>query len=128
MPIDVERVRREAPAASQVLHFNNAGAALMPEPVLQAQLHHLQLEADIGGYEAAAAADDRAAAVYDSIVQLLNADRTEIALVENATVAWDMAFYSVGFAPGDRILNCRSRVTQQLHSLPSGRAPYRCGR
>jgi selenocysteine lyase/cysteine desulfurase len=38
------------------------------------------------------------------IARLLNADRTEIALVENATVAWDMAFYSVGFTPGDRIL------------------------
>lgn len=44
MPIDIERARRDTPAASQVLHFNNAGAALMPAPVLQAQLRHLQLE------------------------------------------------------------------------------------
>jgi cysteine desulfurase/selenocysteine lyase len=104
MPIDIERARRDTPAASQVLHFNNAGAALMPAPVMQAQLDHLQFEAQIGGYEAAAAADDRIEAIYDSIARLLNADRTEIALVENATVAWDMAFYSIGFAPGDRIV------------------------
>jgi selenocysteine lyase/cysteine desulfurase len=108
MPIDIERARRDTPAASQVLHFNNAGAALMPAPVLQAQLRHLQLEAEAGGYEAAAAAGDRIEAIYDSIGRLLNADRAEIALVENATVAWDMAFYSVGFAAGDRILTAEA--------------------
>jgi len=108
MPIDIERARRDTPAASQVLHFNNAGAALMPTPVLQAQLRHLQLEAEAGGYEAAAAAGDRIEAIYDSIGRLLNADRAEIALVENATVAWDMGFYSVGFAAGDRILTAEA--------------------
>ncbi len=108
MPIDIERARRDTPAASQVLHFNNAGAALMPAPVLQAQLRHLQLEAETGGTEAAAAADDRIEAIYDSIARLLNAGRAEIALVENATVAWDMAFYSVGFAAGDRILTAEA--------------------
>ena len=104
MPIDIERARRDTPAASQILHFDNAGAALMPAPVLGAQLRHLRLEAETGGYEAAAAADERIEAIYDSIARLLNADRAEIALVENATVAWDMAFHSVGFASGDRIL------------------------
>jgi cysteine desulfurase / selenocysteine lyase len=108
MPIDIEQARRDTPATDTILHFNNAGAALMPLPVLQTQLHHLQLEADIGGYEAAAAEDDRIEAIYDSIAHLLNADRAEIALVENATVAWDMAFHSVGFAPGDRILTAEA--------------------
>jgi selenocysteine lyase/cysteine desulfurase len=108
MPIDIERARKDTPAASHVLHFNNAGAALMPEPVLQVQLRHLQLEAETGGYEAAAATDDRIEAIYDSIARLLNADRAEIALVENATVAWDMAFYSVRFARGDRVLTAEA--------------------
>lgn len=108
MPIDIERARRDTPAVNHVLHFNNAGAALMPEAVLQAQVRHLQLEAETGGYEAAAAAGDRIEAIYDSIARLLSADRAEIALVENATVAWDMAFYSVGFAAGDRILTAEA--------------------
>jgi cysteine desulfurase/selenocysteine lyase len=108
MPIDIARARLDTPATNSILHFNNAGAALVPDQVLQAQLQHLRLEADIGGYEAAAAADARAEAVYDSIAKLLNADRAEIALVENATVAWDLAFYSVGFAPGDRILTAEA--------------------
>src|SRR5277367_5994921 len=108
MPIDIAQVRRDTPAVDNILHFNNAGAALMPAPVVAAQDRDLQIEADTGGYEAAAAANDRMEAIYDSIAQLLNADRGEIALVENATVAWDMAFYSVGFGPGDRILTAEA--------------------
>jgi selenocysteine lyase/cysteine desulfurase len=106
--IDLARARRDTPGAAEVLHFNNAGAALMPTPVLEAQIRHLQREAAIGGYEAADAADDRREAVYDSIARLLNAERQEIALVENATVAWDLAFYSIRFQPGDRILTARA--------------------
>ena len=108
MPIDIALARHDTPAASHILHFNNAGAALMPTPVLQAQLDHLQREAEMGGYEAAAAANDQLESTYDSIAKLLNAGRAEIALVENATVAWDMAFYSVAFAPGDRILTAEA--------------------
>lgn len=108
MRIELARARRETPGAAQVLHFNNAGAALMPTPVLEAQLRHLQQEAAIGGYEAADAADDRREAVYASIARLINCAPEEIALVENATVAWDMAFYAIPFRPGDRILTARA--------------------
>jgi selenocysteine lyase/cysteine desulfurase len=80
----------------------------MPEPVLEAQLRHLRQEAAIGGYEAADAADERREAVYASIARLVNCAPQEIALVENATVAWDMAFYSIALRPGDRILTARA--------------------
>jgi cysteine desulfurase/selenocysteine lyase len=106
--IDLARARRDTPAAAQLLHFNNAGAALMPTLVLEAQVRHLQQEAAMGGYVAADAADDRREAVYDSIARLINAERREIALVENATVAWDLAFYAIPFKPGDRILTARA--------------------
>jgi selenocysteine lyase/cysteine desulfurase len=108
MLIDVERARRETPATADLLHFNNAGASLPPAPVLETQIRHLQLEAAIGGYEAAAAADDRLQRVYDSIAALINGRREEVALVENATVAWDMAFYSLPLGAGDRILTARA--------------------
>ena len=104
MAIDVQRARRETPGCENVLHFNNAGAALMPQPVLHATIGHLQLEALIGGYEAAAQAHEAVEHVYDVAATLLGCRRDEIAVVENATRAWDMAFYAVPLGPGDRIL------------------------
>ena len=42
--IDLERLRAETPGFRNVIHFNNAGAALMPQPVVDAVIGHLRLE------------------------------------------------------------------------------------
>jgi cysteine desulfurase / selenocysteine lyase len=102
--LDLERARRETPGCATVLHFNNAGAALMPQPVLDALQRHLELEATIGGYEAAEREDAAVEHVYDALARLIGGHRDEIAVIENATRAWDMAFYSLRFGAGDRIL------------------------
>ncbi len=81
-------------------HLNNAGAALPPSAVTEAVIAHLRLEAEIGGYEAADAAHDQIEAVYTELARLLGCQPGEIAVVENATRGWDMAFYSLGFKPG----------------------------
>jgi len=102
--LDIEKLRSETPGLANVIHFNNAGAALMPQAVIDAQIQHLQLEAEIGGYEAAKKARNQIQRSYYAIAQLINANHEEIAIVENATRAWTMAFYGIPFKDGDRIL------------------------
>src|SRR5438445_3666614 len=87
MPFDLQRARLDTPGCEHVLHFNNAGASLMPTPVLDATIAHLQLEARIGGYEAYDQAHDAIEHFYDAAATLINCSRHEIAFVENATRA-----------------------------------------
>ncbi len=101
---DIDAVRADTPGCQHRVHFNNAGASLMPDPVFDAVTNHLTLERQIGAYEAARAKADDLDAFYSEFAALLNADPNEIAFVENATRAWDMAFYGLPLAPGDRIL------------------------
>jgi selenocysteine lyase/cysteine desulfurase len=108
MAIDIAKLRSETPGVVHRVHLNNAGAGLMPQPVLDAMVGHLAREAEIGGYEAASEAAAQLDGVYDSVARLLGAWRDEIALAENATVAWQLAFYAIPFQPGDRILTARA--------------------
>lgn len=105
--IDVERARADTPGCDHVVHLNNAGAALAPRPVLEAVIGHLEREATIGAYEAAAEAASRVEHVYDALARLIGAEPREIAVAENATRAWDMAFYAIALGPGDRVLTGR---------------------
>src|SRR5205814_8367382 len=72
--------------------------------VLAAVTRHLQRESEIGGYEAHAEAEAAIEGTYGLAARLVGADASEIAFIENATRAWDMAFYGLSFAEGDRIL------------------------
>lgn len=106
--MDLQQIRQDTPGVAHRVHLNNAGAGLMPNSVLHAMTGYLTREAEIGGYEAAAEAAPVLDGVYDSVARLVGAARDEIALVENATVAWQLAFYALAFRPGDRILTARA--------------------
>ena len=105
---EIIQARRETPGVENVIHFNNAGAALMPEKVTDAIVDHIRLEAQIGGYEAASKQSELVEKVYQSAARLIGAEADEIAVIENATRAWDMAFYSVPFKAGDKILTAKA--------------------
>ncbi len=102
--IDIGRARAETPGCAEVNHLNNAGAGLMPQPVFDAMDRHLRQEMTIGAYEATADAADEIADFYAAIAALVGGQPDEIAFIENATRAWDMAFYGLDLKPGDRIV------------------------
>ena len=101
---DIQRARLDTPACGDIIHFNNAGASLMPVPVSDALHGYLRSEEKIGGYETEALYEESLDNVYRSAAELINCSTDEIAFAENATRAWELAFYSFKFRPGDKIL------------------------
>ena len=80
--MDVERVRKDilGGATPPATHFNSAGDSPMPRPVLERVTRHMEMEASLGGYEAAAQCDEELESVYESCARLINAEPAEIAL------------------------------------------------
>jgi len=98
------RLRRETPACETVLHFNNAGAALMPDPVVSVMTGYLEAERTMGGYEAEAAHAPQLDRFYTGFAALLGVKADEIAYAESATRAWDSVFYALPWAEGDEVI------------------------
>lgn len=122
---EVRRYREDTPGSAHRIHLNNAGASLPPRPVLDAMLDHLRREAELGGYEAAEVVEGQVAAVYGDVAALLGCRAENVALVENATVAFSQALSAFTFRPGDRLVTTMS-------DYPSNRILYaalaeRCG-
>src|SRR4029078_5128555 len=107
----LDKWRRETPGTAERIHLNNAGAALMPQPVLDACKSHLDLEANIGGYEAADLRSDEVARVYQDVGGLVAADPENIAITANATAAFIQAVSSFDLEPGDVIVTTRADYT-----------------
>jgi cysteine desulfurase / selenocysteine lyase len=101
---DIARLRAETAGCEHSIFFNNAGASLQPRPVVARVIDHLRLEEQVGGYEAADRVGPELEGLYGSVARLLHCAPQEIALLESASRAWEMAFYGLPFAPGDRIV------------------------
>ena len=112
MTFDLARARAETRGCAEVTHLNHAGASLMPAPVADAVIDWLREEELTGGYETANRHRGRLEHFYDATAKLLNCHRDEVAFVENATRAWDMAFYALDLGPGDRILTADRHVSR----------------
>lgn len=116
--IDVAFERARTPGVGDAHHLNAAGAALPSARTLAAVTEQLQLEARIGGYEAAHAVRPRLDGLYALAGNVLGAAADEIALTESATVAWQRAIDALRLGRGDRVLVSRSGyVSCALHLL-----------
>lgn len=115
--MDLETIRNDTPGVDHVVHLAACGAALMPRQVVSAVADHLALEAEIGGYEAHASREEELDGVYDTIAAMVNARRTEIAILQSASAAWCSAFYSLPFRPGDRVLTCEAEYAANYVAL-----------
>ena len=117
MAIDLDEARRQTPGCARRVHLNNAGSGLLTHRTLRTVVAHLEREAEIGGYEAQDAAQPDLDAVYQAVAELLGAAAHEIALVDNATRAWNAAFLGLALRAGDRVLVSRSEYHSQVLSL-----------
>jgi len=104
----IARWRAETPGCERIAHLNNAGASLMPRPVSEAIRAHLDLEQELGGYEAADAQSDAVQKTYVAMGRLLGAEPRNVALVQNSTVAFAQAISAFDLGPGDLVLTSRS--------------------
>lgn len=106
--LDIAALRADTPGCESVIHFNNAGCGLLARPVLQVMHDHLDLEANIGGYEASAARAAEVRDFYAAIADLINCRPENIAFAGSATHAYTKALSAIVFEPGDVILTTRN--------------------
>jgi selenocysteine lyase/cysteine desulfurase len=111
MNAGLERWRSDTPGCSYRNHLNNAGAALMPAAVSRAVAAHLDLEGQIGGYEAADLQLSEIERGYGDIATLLGTAARNVAIVANATAGFIQAISSFDFAAGEVIVTSRSDYT-----------------
>ena len=120
--MDLERLREDTPGCAERVHLNNAGASLMPRPVVDAARLHLDLEARIGGYEAAAEASHAIAQAYADVAELLDTSPGNVAFTEHATASFTQALSSLRWEFGDVLLTTRNDyVSNQIQYLALAR-------
>jgi cysteine desulfurase/selenocysteine lyase len=105
--MDIPKLREETPLCRNVIHFNNAGASPMPQPVYERLITYLQREREIGGYEAQAEYQPEIEGAYRRLADLIAARPSELALVGSASRAFQFGLSALPLTPGDKILTSR---------------------
>jgi cysteine desulfurase/selenocysteine lyase len=117
-PHEIQALRTATRGTNQYIHFNNAGASLPPDSTVDTVIRYLQEEAIGGGYETEASYAAQLDHVYTLIAKLINARPDEIAVVENASTGWCLAFNGIDFQPGDEVITSEMEyVTNHLGFL-----------
>jgi cysteine desulfurase/selenocysteine lyase len=97
--------RTGLPGEGGWMHLNAAGASPSPLAAHRAHVEHLELERQMGGYQAEAAAGACAAA-REAVARLLGCAADEVALCASAQAAWSAALMGLKLGPSDRIVLC----------------------
>ena len=101
---EIQTFRAATKGTTERIHLNNANASLPPDTMVNTMVDFLQKEALYDGHETEAKYRAQLDHTHNLIAQLINAHPDEIALVENASAAWDIAFNGLHFQPGDEVI------------------------
>ena len=111
---EIKALRAATAGTAERVHFNNAGTSFPPDVVVDTVTGYLQKEAVTGGYELEAASQQQLENVYSSIAKLINASVEEVAIVENASTGWLLAFNGIEFRPGDEVITSEMEYVSNL--------------
>lgn len=111
---EIQKFRAETRGTAQRIHFNNAGASLPTDIVVQTMVDYLTEEATYGGYETEAKYNGQLENVYTLIAELIHANVDEVAIAENASTAWGIAFNGIDFKTGDVIITSEMEYVTNL--------------
>ena len=114
---EIQAFRAATKGTTSRIHFNNAGSSLPPDVVVQAVVDFLQEEAVHGGYETEAKYRSQLDNTYTLVAKVINAQPDEIALVENASAAWHIAFNGLDFKPGDEVITSEMEYASNVLGL-----------
>ena len=114
---EIQQLRAETRGTHNKIHFNNAGCSMATDVVVGTVVNYLNEEASFGGYETEAKYSEQLDKTYNSIARLINAEKDEVAIVENASTAWALAFNGIDFKPGDEIITCEMEYVTNLIGL-----------
>ncbi len=111
---ELSKFREETSGTSENIHLNNAGSSLNPNIVVDTVINYLREEAIVGGYEAEFKYKQELDYTYDLIARLINSERDEIAIVENASTASGLAYNGIRFKAGDVIITSEMEYVTNL--------------
>jgi selenocysteine lyase/cysteine desulfurase len=121
---EIRKFRNETRGTAEWTHFNNAGASLPPDVVVETVIQYLSEEAGRGGYETEYKYKEQLENVYQLIARLIHAEKDEVAIVENASMAWGLAFNGIKFQQGDEIITSEMEYVTNLLGFLNAEQTY----
>ena len=107
-------------------YFNNAGASIVEDNVIDVQIKYLQLEKKLGGYSAAIHEKEKIESFYALSAKLLNCDKDEILFVQSASVGWNIAIHGLPFSQNDTIITLDTEFGTNLIAIKQFSEKSKC--